>query len=460
MRLRHSNASPMAKTAVRAGPAGVPSRRRGRHRHPDRRRASPRRRCRRRRRPAPSDLGEALRLHGRHDGTAGHRLDDRQRHRRRTRPEKWESRTATAEGASTAPARDDISSEPRMRPAEGGLRLHEPGPVRGLPGDRHEGGAAQQRRPAEAVGTFIKPAPEAADLTKAACRRVTSSSSAGRSATTTTPASTPATGRSGTPSTTTSRCRSTRSRRCTASYGNVLDGAYRYSARSAPPFSITTTSLPGGTLYSAIPQVVLGDPPRALRAIRRTSGRWRQRIQAAAPGLKLGTTGVISGRATKAGTSRSGPGGGHQDGGLPQGDGHQDPGDQDLVAGPAAASVPERADPDLRHHRSRPGLTDVGVTHRTRPTTEGNTTGRSSLRPSGRTRGLVPPARWRSPVRGPWLTSVFGAVLLVGIPIEFVTGLLSYAAYDPKLGNAPNSAKGIFGLYLFDWVPSRAGCTG
>ena len=55
-------------------------------------------------------------------------------------------------------------------------------------------------------------------------------------------------------------------------------------------------------------------------------------------------------------------------------------------------------------------------------------------------------------MRGPWLTSIFGAVLLVGIPIEFVTGLLSYAAYNPKLGNAPNSAKGIFGLYLFDWV--------
>ena len=55
-------------------------------------------------------------------------------------------------------------------------------------------------------------------------------------------------------------------------------------------------------------------------------------------------------------------------------------------------------------------------------------------------------------MRGPWLTSIFGAVLLVGIPIEFVTGLLSYAAYNPRLGNAPNSAKGIFGLYLFNWV--------
>ncbi len=47
-------------------------------------------------------------------------------------------------------------------------------------------------------------------------------------------------------------------------------------------------------------------------------------------------------------------------------------------------------------------------------------------------------SRWRSPIRGPWLTSVFGLVLLIGIPIEFITGLLSYAAYDPKAGNDPN----------------------
>jgi DMSO/TMAO reductase YedYZ molybdopterin-dependent catalytic subunit len=47
---------------------------------------------------------------------------------------------------------------------------------------------------------------------------------------------------------------------------------------------------------------------------------------------------------------------------------------------------------------------------------------------------------------------VFGLILLVGIPIEFITGLLSYAAYDPKLGNAPASAKGLFGLYVFNWV--------
>ncbi len=60
---------------------------------------------------------------------------------------------------------------------------------------------------------------------------------------------------------------------------------------------------------------------------------------------------------------------------------------------------------------------------------------------------------WRSPIRGPWLTSVFGAVLLIGIPIEFVTGLLSYASYNPRLrGNNPNSHVGILHFYLFDWI--------
>jgi DMSO/TMAO reductase YedYZ molybdopterin-dependent catalytic subunit len=66
-------------------------------------------------------------------------------------------------------------------------------------------------------------------------------------------------------------------------------------------------------------------------------------------------------------------------------------------------------------------------------------------------------SRWRSPIRGPWLTSVFGMILLVGIPVEIVTGLLSYAAYNPKLaGNDPNDQHGIFGLYLFNWFTEPA----
>src|ERR1700722_18359196 len=40
--------------------------------------------------------------------------------------------------------------------------------------------------------------------------------------------------------------------------------------------------------------------------------------------------------------------------------------------------------------------------------------------------------RWRSPLRGPWLTSVFGLVLLVTLPIITITGLLSYMAYAPQ----------------------------
>ncbi|WP_406304012.1 molybdopterin-dependent oxidoreductase [Streptomyces sp. NBC_00885] len=62
------------------------------------------------------------------------------------------------------------------------------------------------------------------------------------------------------------------------------------------------------------------------------------------------------------------------------------------------------------------------------------------------------PGFWRSPLRGPWLTSVFGAVLLVGIPVLFVTGLLSYAAYNPDLaGNDQTPDKGWLGFYLFAW---------
>ena len=60
---------------------------------------------------------------------------------------------------------------------------------------------------------------------------------------------------------------------------------------------------------------------------------------------------------------------------------------------------------------------------------------------------------WRSPVRGPWLTSVFGLLLLVSIPVMFATGLLSYAAYNPGLDpvNDTTPGKGLLGFYLFSW---------
>ncbi|MGX7759683.1 molybdopterin-dependent oxidoreductase [Streptomyces angustmyceticus] len=76
--------------------------------------------------------------------------------------------------------------------------------------------------------------------------------------------------------------------------------------------------------------------------------------------------------------------------------------------------------------------------------------------PAGPPPGPARPAFWRSPLRGPWLTSVFGLVLLVGLPVLFVTGLLSYAAYNPDLapGNDQTPGKGWLGFYLFSWPTS------
>lgn len=61
---------------------------------------------------------------------------------------------------------------------------------------------------------------------------------------------------------------------------------------------------------------------------------------------------------------------------------------------------------------------------------------------------------WRSPLRGPWFTAVFSVVLLIGIPVVFLTGLLSYAAYNPDLGGPNNDLtpdKGLLGFWLFGW---------
>ncbi|OBH58235.1 hypothetical protein A5686_24655 [Mycobacterium sp. E2479] len=62
-----------------------------------------------------------------------------------------------------------------------------------------------------------------------------------------------------------------------------------------------------------------------------------------------------------------------------------------------------------------------------------------------------PDRLWRSPLRGPWLTSVFGSVLLVTLPIVIVTGLLSYIAYGPRLGQAIPADVGWLKLPTFDW---------
>ncbi len=70
--------------------------------------------------------------------------------------------------------------------------------------------------------------------------------------------------------------------------------------------------------------------------------------------------------------------------------------------------------------------------------------------------GPFRPGFWRSPLRGPWLTSVLGMVLLVGFVLVFVTGLLSYAAYNPNLAprNDTTPGKDLLGFYLFTW-PTR-----
>ncbi|ULE34152.1 molybdopterin-dependent oxidoreductase [Mycobacterium sp. IDR2000157661] len=59
--------------------------------------------------------------------------------------------------------------------------------------------------------------------------------------------------------------------------------------------------------------------------------------------------------------------------------------------------------------------------------------------------------RWRSPLRGLWLTSMLGAVLLVTLPIVIITGLLSYIAYGPQFGQAIPADVGGLKLPTFAW---------
>ncbi|MEU9305859.1 molybdopterin-dependent oxidoreductase [Streptomyces sp. NPDC048269] len=81
---------------------------------------------------------------------------------------------------------------------------------------------------------------------------------------------------------------------------------------------------------------------------------------------------------------------------------------------------------------------------------------RSLVPPGSSPPGPARPEFWRSPLRGPWLTSVFGLVLLLGVTVLFVTGLLSYAAYNPDLAavNDQTPGKGWLGFYLFSWPTS------
>ena len=66
--------------------------------------------------------------------------------------------------------------------------------------------------------------------------------------------------------------------------------------------------------------------------------------------------------------------------------------------------------------------------------------------------GPFRPGFWRSPLRGRWLTSVLGLVLLAGLPVIAITGLLSYAAYNPRLhGNDETPGAPLLKFFLFSW---------
>jgi DMSO/TMAO reductase YedYZ molybdopterin-dependent catalytic subunit len=60
---------------------------------------------------------------------------------------------------------------------------------------------------------------------------------------------------------------------------------------------------------------------------------------------------------------------------------------------------------------------------------------------------------WRSPLRGPWFTAVLSVALLPGITLMFLTGLASYAAYNPNLApvNDTTPGKGLLGYWLPTW---------
>lgn len=69
--------------------------------------------------------------------------------------------------------------------------------------------------------------------------------------------------------------------------------------------------------------------------------------------------------------------------------------------------------------------------------------------------GPTRPAFWKSPLRGPWLTSIIGSALLPLVLICAVTGFLSHAAYNPSLGNGffPSGGIGV-NVYFFSWPTS------
>lgn len=65
---------------------------------------------------------------------------------------------------------------------------------------------------------------------------------------------------------------------------------------------------------------------------------------------------------------------------------------------------------------------------------------------------------WKSPLRGPWLTSFLGSALLPLVIICALTGFLSHVAYYPDLGDNSITGSGRIGfdLYFFDFPTNPA----
>ena len=81
---------------------------------------------------------------------------------------------------------------------------------------------------------------------------------------------------------------------------------------------------------------------------------------------------------------------------------------------------------------------------------------RAQVKPvSTRPPGPFRPEFWRSPLRGPWLTSMLGSLLLPLLLIIAATGFLSHAAYQPDLGrNAGLDRAHDFQPFIFSWPTS------
>ncbi|AHM60364.1 oxidoreductase molybdopterin binding protein [Flammeovirgaceae bacterium 311] len=64
---------------------------------------------------------------------------------------------------------------------------------------------------------------------------------------------------------------------------------------------------------------------------------------------------------------------------------------------------------------------------------------------------------WRSPLRGPWMASFMSLLLLIVIPIVFITGLIDHVAWNPDLGGTNNRTPemGLLGFLQGTEWPTR-----